>query len=66
MLKDKNTFGEVSGEGDPKLLMEAVMIEMRRMFRVEMEQVHERIDMIENSRVEQLQNPNLRRREKRQ
>ena len=34
------------------------------MFRVEMEQVHERIDRIENSKVEQPQHPNLRRRER--
>ena len=35
--KDKNTFGEVSGEVDPKLLMEALMGEMRRMLSAEME-----------------------------
>ena len=52
MLKDKNISGEVLGEGDPMLLMQALMGEMRRMFRVEMEQVHERINRFKNSRVE--------------
>ena len=52
MSKHKNISGEVSGKGDPKLLMEALMGKMRRMFRVEMEQVHERTNRMENSRVE--------------
>ena len=42
----------MSEEGDPKLLIKALIGEMRRMFRVEMEQVHKQIDRIENSRVE--------------
>ncbi|GMN65973.1 hypothetical protein TIFTF001_036656 [Ficus carica] len=49
---------------NPKVLMEAMMSEMRRVLRLELEQVHERIDQKENIRVEQPQNaPNVRRRE---
>jgi hypothetical protein len=49
---------------DPKVFMEAVMSEMRRVMKMEMEQVHERIDQMEN-RCEQPQNGrNLRRRER--
>ncbi|PON32387.1 hypothetical protein PanWU01x14_361800, partial [Parasponia andersonii] len=53
--KDKNTSGETSGVGDPKLLMEALIGEIRRAMRAEMEQVHERMDRIENVHVEQPQ-----------
>ncbi|KAA8541310.1 hypothetical protein F0562_025273 [Nyssa sinensis] len=50
---------------DPKVFMEAMMSEMRRVMRVELGQVHERIDQIENARERQPQNvPNLRRRER--
>uniref|UniRef100_A0A2N9IKB5 CCHC-type domain-containing protein n=1 Tax=Fagus sylvatica TaxID=28930 RepID=A0A2N9IKB5_FAGSY len=50
---------------DPKLFMEAMMSEMRRVMKIEMEQVHERIDQMENRREEQKQNGrNLRRRER--
>ena len=50
---------------DPKVFMEAMMSEMRRVMRMEMEQVHERIDQMENRREEQPQNGrNLRRRER--
>jgi hypothetical protein len=35
---------------DPKVFMEAVMSEMRRVMKMEMEQVHERIDQMENRR----------------
>ena len=62
MSKDKHTSRKVLGEGDPKWLVEAMMGEKRRMYRVEMEQVHEQIDRIENSRVEQPQNPKMRER----
>jgi hypothetical protein len=48
---------------DPKVFMEAMMSEMRRVMKIEMEQVHERIDQMENRREEQPQNGrNLRRR----
>uniref|UniRef100_A0A2N9HUK1 Integrase catalytic domain-containing protein n=1 Tax=Fagus sylvatica TaxID=28930 RepID=A0A2N9HUK1_FAGSY len=48
-----------------KLFMEAMMSEMRRVMKIEMEQVHERIDQMENRREEQKQNGrNLRRRER--
>jgi hypothetical protein len=50
---------------DPKVFMEAMMSEMRRVMKIEMEQVHERIDQMENRREEQPQNVrNLRRRER--
>jgi hypothetical protein len=48
---------------DPKVFMEAMMSEMRRVMKMEMEQIHERIDQMENRREEQPQNDrNLRRR----
>ncbi|PKI61542.1 hypothetical protein CRG98_018038 [Punica granatum] len=47
---------------DSKVLMEAMMSEMRRVMRLELEQVHERIDRMENTGVEQTRNaPNVRR-----
>jgi hypothetical protein len=50
---------------DPKVFMEAMMSEMRRVMKMEMEQIHERIDQMENRREEQPQNCcNLRRRER--
>ncbi|OWM87050.1 hypothetical protein CDL15_Pgr006594 [Punica granatum] len=50
---------------DSKILIEAMMSEMRRVMRLEFEQVHERIDLMENKRVEQPRNaPNARRRER--
>ena len=58
MSKDKNIACEVSGVVDSKLHMEAMTGEMRGMLRVEMEQVHERMDRMENSRVEQPQSSN--------
>ena len=50
--KDKNNFGNASEEIDLKFLMEALMGEMRKVLRVEMEQVHERIDQVENAHME--------------
>ncbi|PON41617.1 hypothetical protein PanWU01x14_287910 [Parasponia andersonii] len=45
--------------------MEVLIGEMRRVMRAEIEQVHERIDKIENRRKEQPQiTPNMRRRER--
>jgi hypothetical protein len=35
---------------DPKVFMEAMMSEMRRVMKMEMEQIHERIDQMENRR----------------
>nr|GMN69169.1 hypothetical protein TIFTF001_038226 [Ficus carica] len=50
---------------DQKVFMEAMMSEMRYVMRLELEQVHERIDQMENICVEQPQNaPNVHRREK--
>ena len=41
---------------DPKAFLEAMMSEMRRVMKIEMTQVHERIDQMENRREEQPQN----------
>ena len=61
MSHNSNTDGAT----DPKLLMEAMLGEMRRVMRIELEQIHERIDQMENTRVEQPQPaPNERRRER--
>ena len=50
---------------DPKVFLEAMMSEIRRVMKMEMAQVHERIDQMENKREEQPQNGrNLRRRER--
>ncbi|PKI79453.1 hypothetical protein CRG98_000144 [Punica granatum] len=50
---------------DSKIFIETMMSEMRRVMRLEFEQVHERIDLMENKRVEQPRNaPNARRRER--
>uniref|UniRef100_A0A7N2M5G4 Reverse transcriptase n=1 Tax=Quercus lobata TaxID=97700 RepID=A0A7N2M5G4_QUELO len=50
---------------DPKVFLEAIMSEMRRVMKMEMTQVHERIDQMENRREEQPQNGrNLHRRER--
>ena len=58
----KNTTEGTNGVTDPKLLMEAMMGEMRRMLRGELEQLHEKVDRIENVRVEQPQHvPHARR-----
>ena len=54
--KGKNTFGNASKVVDLKFLTEALMSEMRRVLRAEMEQVHERIDQVENACVEQPKN----------
>ena len=64
MLKDKNIASEVSGEVDSKFHMEVMMGEMRRILRVKLEQVHEWMDRMENSRVEQPQSSDWRRRER--
>ena len=61
----KNSAEGTTGAADPKLLMEAMMGEMRRMLRGELEQFHERVDRKENARVEQPQHvPHARRRER--
>ncbi|KAA8521351.1 hypothetical protein F0562_012030 [Nyssa sinensis] len=50
---------------DPKVFMEAMLSEMRRVMKLELEQVHEWIDQMESARERQPQNvPNLRRRER--
>jgi hypothetical protein len=38
---------------DPKVFMEAMMSEMKRVLKMEMEQIHKRIDQMENRREEQ-------------
>ena len=52
MSKDKNVVGEGSMEFDPKLHMEAMMGEMKRILRLEMDRVHARMERMENSRLE--------------
>ena len=53
------------GGTDPKLFMEAMMGEMKRVMRLELEQIHERINRMETTRVDQPQPiPNVRRRER--
>ena len=50
---------------NPKVFLEAMMSEMRRLMKMEMAQVHERVDQMENRHEEQPQNGrNLRRRER--
>ncbi|KAA8529750.1 hypothetical protein F0562_034150 [Nyssa sinensis] len=50
---------------DPKVFLGAMLSEMRRVMKLELEQVHERIDQMESARERQPQNvPNLRRRER--
>ena len=58
MSKDKNITGEVSGEVDLKLHMEAMISDLRRILRVGLEQVHEWMDRMKNLRVEQPQSSN--------
>ena len=52
MSKDKNITGEVPGEVNLKLHMEAMIGDLRRILKVGLEQAHERMDRMENSRVE--------------
>ena len=40
---------------DPKVFLEAIMSEIRRVMKMEMAQVHERIDQMENRREKQPQ-----------
>lgn len=55
----------IDGGTDPKLFMEAMMGEMKRVMRLELEQIHEQIKRMENTRVDQPQpTPNVRGREK--
>ncbi|KAA8517523.1 hypothetical protein F0562_017847 [Nyssa sinensis] len=50
---------------DLKVFMEAMLSEMRCVMKLELEQVHERIDQMESARERQPQNvPNLHRRER--
>ncbi|KAA8517835.1 hypothetical protein F0562_015300 [Nyssa sinensis] len=50
---------------DPKVFMEAMLSEMRRVIKLELEQVHEGIDQMKSARERQPQNvPNLRRRQR--
>ncbi|KAI9180375.1 hypothetical protein LWI28_004199 [Acer negundo] len=53
--KDKGITDDSSIPADLKLWKEALVREMRRMMRGELEQLHERLDQVENSRTEQPQ-----------
>ena len=63
MSKDKATAEGSKGEFDPKLILEALTGEMRRMFRVELEQFHEKIEKIEKSLERSQENSPRERRE---
>ncbi|CAA2955075.1 Hypothetical predicted protein [Olea europaea subsp. europaea] len=54
--KNTNTSRDASRKVDLKFLMEALIREMRTLLRAKMEQVHERIDQVENALVGQPQN----------
>ena len=61
----KSNMEDVPRAGDPNLYMQALVGELRRVMRLELEQVHERMDRIENERQRQPQlGPNVRRRER--
>ena len=71
----QNSGNGAQGMADPKLFMAAMVEEMRRMMRGELEQIHERLDRVENEREVHEQNapermgqgrnvPNVRRRER--
>ena len=46
----QNSGNGAQGMADPKLFMAAMVEEMRRMMRGELEQIHERLDRVENER----------------
>ena len=52
----KSESDDTTTLADPKVFMEAMVSEMRRVMKFEMEQVHERIDRMENSLERQPQN----------
>ena len=61
----RNSQSEVQGGTDPKLQMEALIGEMRRMMKADMDQLHERMDRMENINRGQQQIPlNGQRRER--
>ena len=61
----QNSQSEVQGGTDPKLQMEALIGEMRRMMKADMDQLHERMDRMENINRGQQQIPlNRQRRER--
>ncbi|KAK0598644.1 hypothetical protein LWI29_036599 [Acer saccharum] len=63
--KDKGTTEESSIPMDLKLWKEALVGEMRRMMKGELDQLHERLDQVENARAEQPQPiPQAHRRER--
>ena len=53
MSDNKNNSRDTSGMGDPNVLMEALIGEMKRAMRAKVEQVHERMDRIENAHIGQ-------------
>ena len=63
MSNESNTNDSAQGEGTRRLMMEAMIGEMRRMMRTEMEQIHARLDRVENAQPEhQPRVPNVVRR----
>ncbi|KAB1206664.1 hypothetical protein CJ030_MR7G001522 [Morella rubra] len=55
----KSVSNDATTLADPKVFMEAMVSEMRRMMKFEMEQVHERIDRIEQLRIQAQNGPNF-------
>ena len=49
MSNESNTNDSAQGEGTRRLMMEAMIGEKRRMMRTEMEQIHARLDRVENA-----------------
>ena len=49
----RNNEEETQGGADQRLLVEALMGEMRRMLRTELGPIHERLDQVENTQREQ-------------
>ena len=63
--KDIGVTDDSSIPADLRIWKDALVGEMRRMMRGELDQLHERIDQVENSRAEQPQSiPQARRRER--
>ena len=50
--KDKGVTDDSSIPADLRIWKEALVREMRRMMRGELDQLHERLDQVENSRAE--------------
>ncbi|ONK73196.1 uncharacterized protein A4U43_C04F28270 [Asparagus officinalis] len=64
-MSKESTSEDVLQKIDTKVIIEVLTRKMGRMLRAEMESIHERLDQIENTHVEQPQNaPRMHRRER--